>query len=216
MEHPHITYSATTVQSLHHDIGEEFCKQLGIDWKYTPSHSPHSNGSCERNHWTVDRKFEKYIRDTGAKEGLQRCLAMAIFAHNNTPKDSGFTPSQLGMGYAPKPPCFMQLNIDTIPVIPRTSHGCDSHNTRESILAIHETRTKQKGTSTVIKEKPLPTETPSGSERTTRGKNKPGGVKDDDVGKTVIAPLPDEFFSESKDNKFLDSLVLFLVHIRSS
>ena len=37
------------------DIGEEFCKQLGIDWMYTPTHSPHSNGSCERNHWTVDR-----------------------------------------------------------------------------------------------------------------------------------------------------------------
>ena len=44
-------------------------------------------------------------------------------------------------------------------------------------------------------EEPLPTEPLSGSERTTRGKNKPGGVKDDDVGKTVIAPLPDEFFS---------------------
>ena len=92
----------------------------------------------------MDRKFEKYVRDRGAKEGLQRCLAMAIFAHNNTPKDSGFTPSQLVMGYAPKPPCFMQLNINTIPVIPRTSHGSDSHNARESLLAIHETRTKHR------------------------------------------------------------------------
>ena len=104
------------------DIGEEFCK-LGIDWKYTSSHSPHSKGSCVRNHWTVDRKFEKYVRDTGAKEGLQRCLAMAIFAHNNTPKDSGFTPSQIVMGYAPKPPCFMQIDTDIIPVIRRTRHG---------------------------------------------------------------------------------------------
>ena len=53
----------------------------------------------------------------------------------------------------------------------------------------------QKGTPTVTKEKPLLKETLSGSERTTRGKNKPGGAKDDNVGKTVITPLPDEFFS---------------------
>ena len=53
----------------------------------------------------------------------------------------------------------------------------------------------QKGTPTVTKEKPLLKETLSGSERTTRGKNKPRGVKDDDVGKTVITPLPDEFLS---------------------
>ena len=28
------------------DISEEFSKLVGIDWRYTPSHSPHSNGSC--------------------------------------------------------------------------------------------------------------------------------------------------------------------------
>ena len=39
------------------DISEEFSKLLGLEWKYTASHSPHSNGSCERNHPTVDRKF---------------------------------------------------------------------------------------------------------------------------------------------------------------
>ena len=38
------------------DISEEFSKLLGIDWRYTASHSPHSNSSCERNHGTVDRK----------------------------------------------------------------------------------------------------------------------------------------------------------------
>ena len=37
----------------------------------------------------------------------------------------------------------MQLDIDTIP-IPRTCHGCDSHNAREALLAIHETRTKHR------------------------------------------------------------------------
>jgi len=48
-------------------IGEEFSKQLGIVWKYMASHSPHSNGSCERNHWTVDRKFEKSVKEARAR-----------------------------------------------------------------------------------------------------------------------------------------------------
>ena len=53
------------------DISEEFSKLLGIDWRYTPSHSP---------------------KDTEGKVDLQRCLARAIFSANNTPKDSGFSP----------------------------------------------------------------------------------------------------------------------------
>ena len=57
------------------DISEEFSKLLGIEWRYTPSHYPHSNVSCERNHWTMDRKFEKIFKDTEGKVDLQRCLA---------------------------------------------------------------------------------------------------------------------------------------------
>ena len=49
------------------DISEEFSKLLGIDWRYTASHSPHNNGSCERNYWTVDRKF---FKDTEGKTYL--------------------------------------------------------------------------------------------------------------------------------------------------
>ena len=64
------------------DISEEFSKLLGIEWRYTASHSPHSNGSCERNHWIVDRKFEKFVKDTKDKVDLQRCLAQAIFSTN--------------------------------------------------------------------------------------------------------------------------------------
>ena len=30
------------------DVSEELSKLLGIDWRYNPSHSPPSNGSCER------------------------------------------------------------------------------------------------------------------------------------------------------------------------
>ena len=44
------------------DISEDFSERLGIDLRYTPSHSPHSNGSCERNHWTVDRSLKRTPR----------------------------------------------------------------------------------------------------------------------------------------------------------
>ena len=83
------------------DISEEFSKLLGIEWRYTASHSPHSNGSCERNHWTVDRKFEKFVKDTKGKDDLQRCLARAIFSTNTTPRDSDFSLSHILLGYAP-------------------------------------------------------------------------------------------------------------------
>ena len=89
---------------------EEFSKLLGIKWKYTARHSPHSNSSCERNHSTVDRKFEKFVKDT--KVNLQRCLARAIFATNTTPKDSQFSPSHILLGHAPKLPCFLKADTD--------------------------------------------------------------------------------------------------------
>ena len=71
--------------------------------RYTASHSPRDNGSCERNHWTVDRNFEKSVKDTKGKVDLQRCLAQAIFSTNNSPKDSDFSPSQILLDYTPKP-----------------------------------------------------------------------------------------------------------------
>ena len=126
------------------DISEEFSKQLGTDWKYTPSHSPHSNGSCERNHWTVDRKFEKFVKDTKGKVDLQRCLAKAIFSANNTPKGSGFSTSQIVLGYTPKPPCFIQIDTDTEHVTERPCHGCTPHDAREALLSIHETPVKHR------------------------------------------------------------------------
>ena len=50
-----------------------------------------------------------------------------------------------------------------------------------------------KGTSLVAKEPSPAQDILSGSDRTTRGKNKPGGTKDDAVGKIPLAPIPDEF-----------------------
>ena len=70
-----------TVQSS--NVGEEFSRLLGLEWKYMASHSPHSNGSCKRNHWTVDGKFEKFIKDTQGQVDLQRCLAEAFFVYKH-------------------------------------------------------------------------------------------------------------------------------------
>ena len=131
------------------DISDEFSKLLGIDWKYTPSHSPHSNGSCERNHWTVDRKFDKFVNDTKGKVDLQRCLARTIFLANNTSKDSGFSPSQIVQGYAPKPPCVLQIDTNDEHVKERSRHDSTPHNAREALLAIHETHVKHREVKTI-------------------------------------------------------------------
>ena len=74
---------------------------------------PHSNGSCERNHWTVDRKFEKLVRDTKGRVDLHRRLARAIFAANTIFKDdTEFSPSHILLGQAPRVPCFFKTKTD--------------------------------------------------------------------------------------------------------
>ena len=71
-------------------------------------------------------------------------MAKAIFAHNNTPKESGFSPSQIVLGYAPRLPCFIQIDTDNEHVIERTRHGSTPHDAREALLAIHETHVKHR------------------------------------------------------------------------
>ena len=93
------------------DISEEFSKLLGIDWRYTPSHSPQSNGSCERNHWTVDRKFEKFVKDTEGKVDLQRCLAGSIFGPIIHPKNQVFHPHTLYWATHQYHPVFFKLTL---------------------------------------------------------------------------------------------------------
>ena len=71
-------------------------------------------------------------------------MAKAIFAANNTPKESGFSPSQIVLGYAPKPPCFIQIDTNTEHVTERPRHGCTPHDAREALLSIHEKRVKHR------------------------------------------------------------------------
>ena len=63
---------------------------------------------------------------------------------NNTSKESGFSPSQIVLGYAPKPPCFMQIDTDNEHVTKRPRHGCTSHEAREALLSIHKTHVKHR------------------------------------------------------------------------
>ena len=56
------------------NISKEFCLQLGI--------SPHRNGSCERNHYTVERQFEKNVNKAKVKKSLKQSMAEEVFAAN--------------------------------------------------------------------------------------------------------------------------------------
>ena len=67
------------------DISDEFSKLLGIEWRYTASHSPHSNCSCERNHWTVDRKFLKICQGHQGQGRLTEVLGTGhLFNQHHT------------------------------------------------------------------------------------------------------------------------------------
>ena len=81
-------------------------------------------------------------QDYSAYTLLSYILAQAIFSANNTPKDSGFSPSQIVLGYAPKPPCFLQIDTSDEHVKERPRHDSTPHNAREALLAIHKTCVK--------------------------------------------------------------------------
>ena len=119
------------------NIGEEFSTQLGM-WKYMASHSPHSNGSCE-NHWTVDRKFKKSLKDSQGRVDLKRCLARAIFATNTTIRENtGYSPTQVLLGRAPKVPCIVKPQ--ELPKEHHTEHTCHastSHDARKHCYTIN-------------------------------------------------------------------------------
>ena len=134
------------------NIGEEFSKQLGIVWKYTASHSPQRNGSCEWNHWTVDRKFEKSIKDSQGQVDLKRCLAWAINDTNTTIRDNtGFSPIQVLLGRAPRVPCIVKpQEVPKEHPTEHKHHTSTSHDAMETLQAIHKTRAKYRHARTVV------------------------------------------------------------------
>ena len=72
----------------------------------TAASSPWMNGSCERNHATVDRILDKILEDE-PKIGLQKAVDLACFVKNTEMNKTGFSPLQLFCG---KNPAFPGLS----------------------------------------------------------------------------------------------------------
>ena len=78
----------------------DFAAALDITIKMTAAYSPWMNGSCERNHATVDKLVEKLIEDE-PKIDLQKAVDIACFVKNTEISKTGFSPLQLFCGRSP-------------------------------------------------------------------------------------------------------------------
>ena len=75
----------------------DFASALDITIRMTAAHSPWMNGSCERNHATVDKLVEKLLEDE-PKIDLQKAVDTACFVKNTEINRTGFSPLQLFCG----------------------------------------------------------------------------------------------------------------------
>ena len=78
----------------------DFAAALDITIRMTAAYSPWMNGSCERNHATVDKLVEK-IREDEPKIDLQKAVDLACFVKNAEINKTGFSPLQLFCGRSP-------------------------------------------------------------------------------------------------------------------
>ena len=69
----------------------------------TAASSPWMNGSCERNHATVDRILDKILEDDPQCD-LQKAVNLACFVKNTEINKTGFSPFQLLCGRSPSFP----------------------------------------------------------------------------------------------------------------
>ena len=75
----------------------DFAAAMDITIKMTAAHSPWMNGSCERNHATVDKLVEK-LKEDDPKIDLQKAVDIACFVKNTEINKTGFSPLQLFCG----------------------------------------------------------------------------------------------------------------------
>ena len=92
-------YSDNGGEFLNDDL-IDFASGLNISIRMTAASSPWMNGSCERNHATVDRIMEKLIEDD-PNIGLQKAVDVACFVKNTEINKTGFSPLQLFCGRSP-------------------------------------------------------------------------------------------------------------------
>ena len=81
----------------------DFAAALNISIKFTAASSPWMNGSCERNHATVDRIVDKIMADD-PNMNLQKAVNLACFVKNTEINKTGFSPLQLFCGRSPSFP----------------------------------------------------------------------------------------------------------------
>ena len=75
-------------------ITKEYMKKTGCSQRMTSAFSPWSNGSNERNHYSVDRRMMK-LREEDLTLSLQEAVDLACFHSNQQIRKSGFSAHQL-------------------------------------------------------------------------------------------------------------------------
>ena len=82
----------------------DLAEKYGIDiHKVTASHSPFSNGTCERNHAIVDFMMKKIKSDDPSLKDTE-ALELALFAKNIETNNKGFSSHQIVYGCNPRLP----------------------------------------------------------------------------------------------------------------
>ena len=101
--HPSRGYFSDNGGEFLNDELIDFAAASDITIRMTAASSPWMNGSCERNHATVDRIIEKILEDE-PKTGLQKAVDLACFVKNSEINKTGFSPLQLYCGKSPTYP----------------------------------------------------------------------------------------------------------------
>ena len=99
----------------------------------TASHSPFSNGLCEKNHELVDKSMAKMMADDETMKPVD-ALNHALFAKNIEPNNKGFSSFQIVYGTNPNIPGI------TNSTPPSLNTEVTSKHVREHIGKIHQAR----------------------------------------------------------------------------
>ena len=75
----------------------EFSQNMGLRLYLTAGHSPFSNGSMERNHYSIDLTILKLLEEDKDID-IEDALRKALYAYNTQVRKSGFSPYQLVYG----------------------------------------------------------------------------------------------------------------------
>ena len=113
-------------------------------WEITIKYGtkPHSDGSCEKNHYTLDRQFEKNYNEAKGHKSTRQSLAEAVFAANNIRLHSGFSLLQVPSGRQPILPPSLRPETSTNEVIQENPwvHASTPHRAREGLALVHKVR----------------------------------------------------------------------------